>query len=328
MFAGTSKLVVMTIGAVTLFLGACAEVNVGNSHQATLTTELSEPHLTRIPEDANAPHFVLIVEPMRKTLSVNDATFPEQESESLSNGDEIAPSPEETVVGEENVEVISAAGYKGGGSNARTVVSRKSNSKLLKKNKSKIKVKKTSKPKKKGEPHRDPPPLIPQYATVSETINSQLLSALGSVANFRIIPDSLPTSPGTGKNRPKVSLADNEQGPFLIRSLITEYNAVVESDTHSPDGNSYQKGNPTLRGVVTIDFEVINLSNKSLVAAFPVTGTESSPETNSDLSLRNGALRQQVVAQAMNNALRETIQKLFEKLKSQVAHDSLDKASE
>lgn len=149
-------------------------------------------------------------------------------------------------------------------------------------------------------------------------ITAQLTTALASVENFSLIDAG---RSGRAAERHYTSkLRHGEKGPYIVRALITEYEARAELESKKTRiplfGSSSSEDQ---HGVVALDVSIVDQSSGRMVSSFPVRGTFSSK----DLRSRAGFIvpvnerrhfAQSVADQALRVAINDAARKCLEVL--------------
>lgn len=146
-------------------------------------------------------------------------------------------------------------------------------------------------------------------------MKAQLTSALSGVANFKVLTLEAVQAGALGTYSAKVGA--NEKGPYIIRTLITEYVEKVAGEKREVDLLVYDREVEEAEGVVGIDVEVIDGTTGAIVAAFPVHGTMRSKSANTDATVfSRRSFAQSLFFQATRVALNQAAIELHDRLKS------------
>ncbi len=192
-----------------------------------------------------------------------------------------------------------------------------------------------------------------------EQLAAKLTTALANVGNISVLDSGLTKSKnGTFKAR----LEKGEVGPYVVRATVTEYNEVAEASSESTNvslgwlgvvggvagavtgksglawtGAGLAAANPSYnnqtaekKGVVAIDFRVVDGRNGRVVAAFKSSGTFKSGAAARGMSLfgigkSSTKVAQSAVEQAVVVALNDAVQQINDKLPSNIKTASLSK---
>lgn len=183
------------------------------------------------------------------------------------------------------------------------------------------------------------------YTHGGESLAAKLTTALASVGNFSVIDSDGLTKKQGGKY--SVQLKKGEVGPFIVKATVTEYTEVAEA-SHERSGASlgwagliagaagaiadkpglmwtgagiaaanpsYNNEKAEKKGMVTIDFRVVDGRNSRIVGAFKASGTFSSAQASKGFSLfgigsQNTKFAQSVLGQAVRVALNDAVKKI------------------
>lgn len=153
-------------------------------------------------------------------------------------------------------------------------------------------------------------------------IVSQLTSALAAIGNISIVHLAALQPAGNGTFRYGGKVSSNESGPYLIRAVITEYEARVEEDKSKVKiplffGTSHN----ILKGVVGLDVAVVDGRSGRIVASVPAQGTFTQEEKKANVGIltdifEQSSMARSVMDQALRVALNDAAVRIFESLRS------------
>ena len=181
-----------------------------------------------------------------------------------------------------------------------------------------------------------------------ETLAAKLTTALSNSGNLSVVDSGLSKSKA---GMYVASLKRGEKGPYIVRATITEFNEVAEAESESSGGSLGWVGlvagvagaiagkpalgyagaglaaaNPTIendvrskKGVVAIDFRVVDGKSGRIVGAFKSSGTFKSASASSGFSLfgigkSNHKFAESALGQAITVALNDAVRKITDVL--------------
>jgi curli biogenesis system outer membrane secretion channel CsgG len=182
-----------------------------------------------------------------------------------------------------------------------------------------------------------------------ESLAAKLTTALANVGNFSVVDSDGLTKKVGGKY--STHLGKGEVGPFIIKATVTEYTEAAEA-SHEQSGASlgwlgliagvvgavadkpglmwtgagvaaanpsYNNENAEKKGMVTIDFRVLDGRNSRIVGAFKASGTFSSASAKKGFSLfgigtESSKFAQSVLGQAVRVALNDAVKKISDSI--------------
>lgn len=177
-----------------------------------------------------------------------------------------------------------------------------------------------------------------------EELAAKFTTALANVGNFSIIDSGLSKS----KNGAYIArLKKGEVGPYIVRATVSEFTEVAEASSSSRGGSlgftgallgiagavtrnsalgwtgvglaaanpTYRQSNAEQKGMVGIDFRIVDGRSGRVVAAFKSTGTFKSAAASKGVSLfgiggQETKFAQSVVGQALTVALNDAVRQL------------------
>ena len=189
--------------------------------------------------------------------------------------------------------------------------------------------------------------------TGGESLAAKLTTALANVGNFSVVDSDALQKAKSGKYGAK--LQKGEVGPFIVKATVTEFTEVAEASSESSgaslgwlglvggiagavSGNralgwtgaglaaanpSYQSDNREKKGMVAIDFQVIDGRTSRLVGAFKASGTFSSASATKGFSIfgigkESHKFAQSVLNQAVRVAINDAVKKMNDCLTAKV----------
>ena len=156
----------------------------------------------------------------------------------------------------------------------------------------------------------------------ARTIAAQLVSSLSGVGNFSL--RDMRSVQSLGGARYRAELRDGEVGPFIMKALVTEYEAEVETDSTSANYFPVSRTKEKLRkGVVALDVTILDGRSGEIVASFPVQGTFASQDSKLAAGLvvplyEERHFAQSVIDQATRVALNSAAERAFSVLSERV----------
>ena len=162
---------------------------------------------------------------------------------------------------------------------------------------------------------------VSELAPETIKMSAQLVSALTTVENYKVMTHEAVSKVGSG--RYSVKLGQNEAGPFVFRALITEYEAMLERRSKGMNVLVYDQKDKQVQGVVGIDVEIIDGRDGSIVSSFPVRGTFGSRERSSGSGILpfydERQFARSILDQALRVALNDAAVKSYEVISKRAA---------
>jgi hypothetical protein len=139
-------------------------------------------------------------------------------------------------------------------------------------------------------------------------IATQFVSALSAIENFSVVtPDALvKNSSGQYVLRGRIA-EPGEKGPYLIRAMITEYEAASESAQSDTNVLIYNSDESLTRGMVAIDVQVIEGRTNRVTTAFPVQATFAAQSSKSGTGLVQIYSEREQAKSVLDQALRKAV---------------------
>lgn len=161
-----------------------------------------------------------------------------------------------------------------------------------------------------------------------KTLAAQMQSALAGVANFRVL-ESLDMSRSGSKNL-KALLREGEQGPYLVRGVVTE---LEGSSDQSESGSGVTITNALLGGMrrkeassfIRIELRLIDGQNGRILHSFSTVGTSTESELRFELfqgaiEHTEGRTLNNLLGAAARDALEQGAKEIFEALQRGIAN--------
>jgi curli biogenesis system outer membrane secretion channel CsgG len=157
-----------------------------------------------------------------------------------------------------------------------------------------------------------------QFVEGGEQIAAKFTTGLANVGNFSVIDSGLVKRPD-GMYQAK--MMPGEVGPFIVRATITEFTEDAESSERRRGAIVYRGRQQERKGMVAIDFRVVDGSTGRVVQGFKSEGTFASASESARLDFfgiggGESKFAQSVLGQAITAAINDAIVKIHGNMSS------------
>ncbi len=150
-------------------------------------------------------------------------------------------------------------------------------------------------------------------------IKAQLISALSGIENFRVLDGRDIQKDTTGLYKINSSDFNTAKGPYIVRALITEYNARAEETGNKINVFPFaKKKHVEMKGFVALDIRVLSERTKENLTSFTSRGTFSTIDERASQGFilplaQQHAFARSVADQAMRVALNDAAKQIYAK---------------